>query len=151
MTIHTPNAGTGLTGSWHVGNPITVRADLALSEPGSLGGVQWLEDVPDGYWRELADLLWMQTETGPRRRPSEVKGSGANANPEKHQRASDALYLATGRRRLTVEECARLQDFPGDHPWQGTKTARYRQVGNAVPPTLARVVAEVVLQADRLQ
>ena len=82
---------------------------------------------------------------------SEVKGSGANANPEKHQRASDALYLATGRRRLTVEECARLQDFPGDHPWQGTKTARYRQVGNAVPPTLARVVAEVVLQADRLR
>jgi len=75
MTIHTPNAGTGLTGSWHVGNPITVRADLALSEPGSLGGVQWLEDVPDGYWRELADLLWMQTDTGLRRRPSEpVRG-----------------------------------------------------------------------------
>jgi len=80
---------------------------------------------------------------------SEVKGSGANANPEKHQRASDALFLATGRRRLTVEECARLQDFPADHPWQGIKTARYRQVGNAVPPTLARVVAEVVLAADR--
>ncbi|MCH9838298.1 DNA cytosine methyltransferase [bacterium] len=82
---------------------------------------------------------------------SEVKGFGASANPEKHQRASDALFLATGRRRLTVEECARLQDFPADHPWQGTKTARFRQVGNAVPPTLARVVAEVVLQADRLQ
>lgn len=72
---------------------------------------------------------------------SEVKGSGANANPEKHQRASDALFLATGRRRLTVAECARLQDFPTGHPFQGTKTAQYRQVGNAVPPTLARVVA----------
>jgi len=84
---------------------------------------------------------------------SEVKGSGANANPEKHQRASDALYLATGRRRLTVEECARLQDFPAGHPWEAarTKTARYRCVGNAVPPTLARVVAEVVLQADGLR
>lgn len=80
---------------------------------------------------------------------SEVKGSGANANPEKHQRASDALFLATGRRRLTVSECARLQDFPADHPWQGTKTAQYRQVGNAVPPTLARVVAEAVIAADR--
>jgi DNA (cytosine-5)-methyltransferase 1 len=63
-------------------------------------------------------------------------------------RASDALWLSTGRRRLTVEECARLQDFPADHPWQGTKGARYRQVGNAVPPTLARVVAECVLRAD---
>lgn len=78
----------------------------------------------------------------------EVKGSGPGGNPEKLQRASDALYLGTGRRRLTVDECARLQDFPADHPWQGTKTARYRQVGNAVPPTLARVVAEAVLAAD---
>tara|TARA_R100000951_G_scaffold55225_1_gene46362 strand:+ start:183 stop:1268 length:1086 start_codon:yes stop_codon:yes gene_type:complete len=56
-------------------------------------------------------------------------------------------------RRLTVEECARLQDFPAGHPWGAarTKTARYRCVGNAVPPTLARVVAEVVLQADGLR
>jgi DNA (cytosine-5)-methyltransferase 1 len=90
------------------------------------------------------------------RRPSptvsavgEVKGSGPGGNPEKMQRASDALYLGTGRRRLTVDECARLQDFPANHPWQGTKTARYRQVGNAVPPTLARVVAEAVIAADR--
>jgi DNA (cytosine-5)-methyltransferase 1 len=62
-------------------------------------------------------------------------------------RASDALWLATGRRRLTVEECATLQDFPAGYPWQGTKTAQYRQVGNAVPPTLARVVAESVSKA----
>lgn len=79
---------------------------------------------------------------------TEVKGSGPGAKPENHNWASDALFLATGRRRLTVEECARLQDFPADHPWQGTKTAQYRQVGNAVPPTLARVVAECVLRAD---
>ena len=63
--------------------------------------------------------------------------------------ASDCLYLATGRRQLTVAECARLQNFPAGHSWQGTKAAQYRQIGNAVPPTLARVVAEVVLAADR--
>ena len=57
-------------------------------------------------------------------------------------------YLtATDRRRLTVAECATLQDFPAGYPWQGTKTAQYRQVGNAVPPTLARVVAESVSKA----
>lgn len=81
---------------------------------------------------------------------SEVKGSGPGGNPEKHQRASDALYLATGRRRLTVAECATLQAFPADHPWQGTKTAQYRQVGNAVPPTLARVVAESLMDVAGL-
>lgn len=80
---------------------------------------------------------------------SEVKGSGAYANPQKQQRASDALYLATGRRRLTVQECARLQDFPDEHPFQGTKTAQYRQVGNAVPPTLARFVGLAVVEAEK--
>lgn len=51
------------------------------------------------------------------------------------------------RRRLTVEECAILQDFPPGHPFQGTKSSQYRQVGNAVPPKLAEVVARAVVQA----
>ena len=61
-------------------------------------------------------------------------------------RAPDALWLSTGRRRLTVAECAILQDLP-NHPWQGTKADQFRQVGNAVPPTLARVVIESIMRA----
>jgi DNA (cytosine-5)-methyltransferase 1 len=75
----------------------------------------------------------------------EQKGSGPGGSPEKMQRASDALYLGTGRRRLTVAECARLQDFPADHPWQGGVGAQYRQVGNAVPPRLAEEVGRALL------
>jgi len=52
-----------------------------------------------------------------------------------------------GRRRLTVEECALLQDFPADHPWQGGVGARYRQAGNAVPPRLAEVVGRALMAA----
>jgi site-specific DNA-cytosine methylase len=82
---------------------------------------------------------------------TEHKGASSRSRQHALNRASDALALTTGRRRLTVAECARLQDFPADHPWKGTKTAQYRQVGNAVPPTLARVVAARVYAALRVQ
>jgi DNA (cytosine-5)-methyltransferase 1 len=47
--------------------------------------------------------------------------------------------------RITVEEAALLQTFPPGYPWTGTKGKQYEQVGNAVPPLLARaIVAEVI-------
>lgn len=36
--------------------------------------------------------------------------------------------------RITPEEAAMLQTYPATFPFQGTKTKRFLQIGNAVPP-----------------
>jgi DNA (cytosine-5)-methyltransferase 1 len=48
------------------------------------------------------------------------------------------------RRRLTVREGARLQSFPDWFHFAGTEGSQFNQIGNAVPPLLAKAVALAV-------
>lgn len=99
--------------------------------------------------------------------PTLPASMGGNATPIVDQRQLDTgedswvvayhrMLLRGGRvaervpatlRRITIEEAAALQTFPTGMEWHGPQSARYRQIGNAVPPLLARRVAEVVLEA----
>jgi DNA (cytosine-5)-methyltransferase 1 len=58
-------------------------------------------------------------------------GNSSNLHPEQ-------------QRMISTREGARLQSFPDKFIFWGTKTSQYKQIGNAVPPLLARAVAELI-------
>lgn len=84
---------------------------------------------------------------------SEEKGTRArratawtyNGGPD---RAADAAFMATGRRRLEPEEVAVLVGFPTTHRFMGNKGQVYRQIGNAVAPIMAQRIAQAILLCD---
>lgn len=56
-------------------------------------------------------------------------------------------YDSDQARTISVREAARLQSFPDGFRFTGTMNPAFRQIGNAVPPLMARALATTILEA----
>ncbi|MFY4723211.1 DNA cytosine methyltransferase [Streptomyces sp. LaBMicrA B280] len=76
-----------------------------------------------------------------------VDGMGIANDPDNCDPERD-LFRPAGP-MLTVEQAALIQGFPADWKFQGKKTAKYRQVGNAFPPPVAEAVGRAIVAVLR--
>ncbi len=62
-----------------------------------------------------------------------------------HLHKDGYMYIhPTQNRTISVREAARLQSFPDSFVFAGSRSAQFKQIGNAVPPLLAKAVAKKV-------
>jgi DNA (cytosine-5)-methyltransferase 1 len=148
------------------------RAFLVALRRGATKPIQWpvaASQEPLSVGESIGDLMaerdwrgapaWVKKASAPA--PTIVGGSHKHGGPdlgptrarrEWAQLGVDGLGLADappgreflGMPRLTVPMVARLQSFPDDWKFAGSKTHAYRQVGNALPVRLAFTVAKAV-------
>ena len=71
-------------------------------------------------------------------------GVGHTITASFHNPGSGRFTHYRDNRAISIREAARLQGFDDDYAFVGTKKQKKTQVGNAVPPLLARTVAECV-------
>lgn len=122
-------------------NPPTVGECLKdlMGANGWLGTDRWVKQA-----NEIAPTLvgGSKKHGGPDLGPTRARRAWASLGVEGKSLANTAPERDfVGMPRLTLRMAARLQGFPDDWQFHGTKTTQYRQIGNAFPPPVARAVA----------
>lgn len=129
-------------------NHIATRStDTALSRFSALGQGENFHDLDQSLKTTYSDAERTQNTIYLRLKYNEPSGTVVNV------RKSMWIHPLHNR-ALSIREAARLQTFPDSFVFCGTKDAQYQQVGNAVPPLLAKAIAERVgemLDSEKIQ
>ena len=98
-----------------------------------------------GNWRDVPEYLWPSNRknrhSSAYKRLSENTQSCTIDTGNAHSNYFHPLY----NRIPSIRESARLQSFPDKFQFEGSRGSRFRQVGNAVPPLLAKAVADAIM------
>ena len=102
-------------GNWQLKDLQTVRPDLIHHDPKHFGNRYTVQESGKPGRTVVAHLY---------------KDGNLFIHPDSNQ-----------ARTFTVREAARIQSFPDDFVFEGSRTDQYKQVGNAVPPLMAEAFA----------
>lgn len=114
-----------------------------------------MEHVPQGgYWRDLSDDLQREYMGG-----SYFLGGGKTGMARRLSLDEPSLTLTTSpaqkqterchpieTRPLQVREYARIQTFPDNWEFKGSKNAAYKQIGNAVPVNMSKALGHSLVR-----
>lgn len=107
-------------------------------------GIRYQEDEKEFLPKKLwFDVDWKKLREN-RFRQTRLQRLPLNEPSPTILTARTSYYHPTEPRFLTPREAAACQSFPNDFVFHGSQTAVFRQIGNAVPPLLARALGEVI-------
>ena len=105
-----------------------------------------IKHVPQGgNWQNVPEELW------PNDRKNRHSSAYKRLDPKTQSCTIDTgnahsnYFHPIFHRIPTIRESARLQSFPDSFEFQGPRGSKYRQIGNAVPPLLAKAIANAIM------
>jgi DNA (cytosine-5)-methyltransferase 1 len=153
--------GPGQAHPWRVAGDVIGLEPIGVPNPSIVTYARYPDIRPNPYDGHVYNGGGRPIDLG-RPAPTLLASMGGNKTPwvdtlgvveEYHARLVAGGEPRTGRvrgaRRITVTEAALLQTFPPGMHFAGTRSSCYRQIGNAVPPLLARELGSALVELLR--